>query len=425
MTNVGHWGSPREGCGWRVRTGEPGDLVQPAHDNTPSAKRGPSVRTSLRFTLAAACAAGLVAAPVATALDTTIRVEGSSATLIPESAIPIEGSGAATVFDKNSAAVDVSRASAFWQLYRATQSTGLGFGFEYFPAFSSSLIQKIGPDENVGSTGWQFRVNHVAPPVGADAATLAQGSTVLWYYGGFDAVRELDVRPSSDKVTKGTSFTVTVTSYSDTGEAQPGAGATVRYGQVAATADGAGSATFIAQGNGTQPVTASRAGDIRSAGRNVCSYDGDPTVCNLPATAATPAPIVSANTDTIAPGSRIVFPAIGRRYTRVSAIRGRTGADRSDVKGVRVALAMRVGTQCRFRTRTGSLTRPRSCARQLFLPAASAGGNWSLRLRKKALGPGIWRVWSRATDGAGNTESVALARVNGGQFRVVRKRLKR
>ena len=50
---------------------------------------------SLRVTLAAACAAGLVATPVATALDTTIRVEGSSTNLIPESAIPIEGSGVA------------------------------------------------------------------------------------------------------------------------------------------------------------------------------------------------------------------------------------------------------------------------------------------------------------------------------------------
>ncbi len=189
------------------------------------------MRTSLRLTLAAACAAGLVAAPVATALDTTIRVEGATATLIPESAIPIEGAGTATVFDKNFAAVTVSRSSAFWQVYRATQSTGLGLTFEYFPAFSSSLVQKIGPDENVGSVGWQFRVNHRGAAVGADATTLPQGASVLWYYGGADAVRELDVTPSSDRVTKGTSFTVAVTSYSDAGEAQPGAGATVRYGQ--------------------------------------------------------------------------------------------------------------------------------------------------------------------------------------------------
>ena len=381
------------------------------------------MRTSLRLSLAAASAAALVAVPVATALDTTIRVEGSSATLIPESAIPIEGTGNATVFDKNFAAVDVSRSSAFWQLYRATSSTGLGFTFEYFPAFSSSLVQKVGPDENVGSVGWQFRVNHVAPSVGADATILAQGASVVWYYGGFDAVRELDVTPSSDKVTKGTSFTVKVTSYSDTGEAQAGAGATVRYGQTAATADGSGSATFIAQGNGTQPVTASRAGDIRSASRNVCSYDGDPTVCNLPAAALTP--VIAANADTIAPGSRITYPTIGGRYTSVKAIKGTTSADRSDVKGVGVSLALRVGTQCRFRTTTGSLTTPRSCARRLFLPAASAGGDWSLGLSKKALVPGTWRLWSRATDGAGNLESVALARVNGGQFTVLRKQPKK
>lgn len=374
------------------------------------------MRTSLRLTLAAACAAGLVTAPVATALDTTIRVEGSTATLIPESAIPIEGTGTATVFDKNFASVDVSRSSAFWQVYRATQSTGLGLTFEYFPAFTASQIQRIGPDAGAGSVGWQFRVNHVSSQVGADATTLPQGASVLWYYGGLDAVRELDVAPSSDRVSKGTAFTVAVTSYSETGEAQPGAGATVRYGQSTATADAAGAATFIAQGNGTQPVSATRAGDIRSAARNVCSFDADPTVCSLPATPAA----VPADADTIAPGSRITAPRIGGRYTVLKTVTGTTGADRSDVKSVDVALALRVGTQCRFRTRTGSLTPPRSCTRRLFLPAATSGPNWSLRLTKRALVPGTWRVWSRATDGAGNLESVALARVNGGQFTIAR-----
>ena len=63
------------------------------------------MHTSLRVTLAAACAAGLMAAPLATALDTTIRVEGSSANLVPESAIPIEGTGTATVYDTGFAAV--------------------------------------------------------------------------------------------------------------------------------------------------------------------------------------------------------------------------------------------------------------------------------------------------------------------------------
>jgi hypothetical protein len=193
----------------------------------------------------------------------------------------------------------------------------------------------------------------------------------------------------------------------------------VRYGPSSATADGAGSVTFIAQGNGTQPVVATRAGDIRSAARNVCSYDVDPTACNLPA-AAPAVPVVAANADTTPPGSRITAPRIGKRYTSLKAITGRTGADRSDVKAVDVSLALRVGTQCRFRTRTGSLTAPRSCTKRLFLPAATSGPYWSLGLSKRALVPGTWRVWSRATDGAGNLESVALARVNGGQFTIAR-----
>jgi hypothetical protein len=103
----------------------------------------------------------------------------------------------------------------------------------------------------------------------------------------------------------------------------------------------------------------------------------------------------------------------------VKAIRGVAGPDRSDVARVEVALARRVGTLCRFRARSGGLTAPRPCSRQLFVAARSAGGNWVLGLGK-GLAPGLWRVWSRAVDGAGNRESVGLARVNTGQFRVAR-----
>jgi Domain of unknown function (DUF4430) len=376
------------------------------------------VRTSLRATLAAACAAGLAAAPAAAALDTTIRVEGASANLIPESAIPIEGSGTATVFDRNVAPVDVSRASAFWQLYRATSSTGLGLGFEHFPAFSAVLVQRIGPDENAGVVGWQYRVNHAAPAVGADQRALGQGDTVLWYYGASDGARELDVAPSSDRVAAGGTFSVAVTSYGADGAAQPGAGATVTYGGASATADAAGRATFVAQAAGTRTVSATRAGDIRSAARQVCSYAGDPSVCNLP-----PAPPGAAaaggREDTVAPGSRITHPRIGSRPRAVLAIRGVAGPDRSDIARVEVALARRVGTQCRFRARSGGLTKPRPCSRQLYLTARSAGGNWTLGLGK-GLAPGLWRVWSRAVDGAGNRERVGLSRINGGQFRVAR-----
>jgi hypothetical protein len=376
------------------------------------------VRTTVRAGLAVTCVAGLAAAPLAGAVDTTIRVEGASATLVPESAIPIEGSGTATVFDRNFAPVDVDRSSAFWQLYRATSSTGLGFEFELFPAFSSILVQRVGPDANAGSVGWQFRVDHVAPPVGADKETLAQGDTVLWYYGASDGARELDVAPSGDRVAKGAPVTVTVTSYAADGASEPGSGATVRYGGATAVADAAGTATFVAQGNGTQTVSATRAGDIRSAARPVCSYEGDPTACNLPAAASPAAPTAQAGGDTVAPGSRISFPLIGHGHAAVRGIRGTAGPDRSDVARVDVAVARRVGTQCRFRAASGGLTRPRPCGQRLFVKARSAGGNWSLGLGR-GLAPGLWRAWSRATDGAGNVEKVGIAGVNTGQFRVL------
>ena len=150
------------------------------------------MRITFRASLAAACAAGLAAAPAALPLDTVIRVEGSSANLIPESAIPIEGAGTATVFDTHFAPVDVSRASAFWQLYRATSATGLGLGFTYFPDFSAVLVEKIGADANAGSAGWQYRVGHVAPSVGASSFALTQGASVLWYYGAADGAGNLE-----------------------------------------------------------------------------------------------------------------------------------------------------------------------------------------------------------------------------------------
>ncbi len=383
------------------------------------------MNTPLRVTLAAACAAGLVAAPVATALDTVIRVEGASANLIPESAIPIEGTGTAQVFDTAFTPVSVSRASAFWQLYRATASTGLGLGFEYFPSFDAVLVQKIGADANAGTAGWQYRVNHVAPAVGASDLALAQGDRALWYYGAADGARELDVTASSDRIAAGGGFTVTVTSYDADGSSAPAAGAAVRYGSAEATTNAAGQAAFVAQGIGTKAVSATRAGDIRSPARAVCAFAGDPTVCNLPpAPAAVPVPAppsgsVAAGADTVAPGSVIRFPRIGSVRSSVRAIRGTAGPDRSDVATVRVALAKRVGTQCRFRTRSGRLTAPRACRLRLYVKARSVGGRWSLPVRRR-LAPGVWRVWSRATDGAGNVERMGLARVNTGQFRVRR-----
>lgn len=381
------------------------------------------MRITLRASLAAACAVSLAAAPAALSLDTVIRVEGSSGNLVPESLIPIEGDGTATVYDSHAAAVTVSRGSAFWQLYRATAATGLGLGFTYFPSFNAVLVDKVGTDANAGSSGWQYRVNHVAPAVGASSYSLKGGDRVLWYYGGADGARELDVTPSADRVAAGTSFSVRVTSYGADGAASPATGAAVRYGGATATADATGSASFIAQGSGTQTVSATRAGDIRSPARRVCAYGADPAVCNLPPVPAAPAAGGAAGAgtaDTVAPGSRILFPRLGSRVASVRAIQGVAGPDRSDVASVEVALARRAGTLCRFRARSGRLAAPRPCTEKLWLRARSAGGDWMLPIGR-GLAPGAWSVWTRATDGAGNVGATFLPQVSSGTFTVLRR----
>lgn len=384
-------------------------------------------RTARRRCRATALALGLAVLTlptVAAALDTTIRVEGTDDTVLPESAIAIEGPGTlSTLYDTAGATADVDNGSAFWQLYRATSAAGLEFGFTAYSF--GNMITTVGPHAGTMSAGWQFKVNHVSPQVGADATPLDENDSVVWYFGGYAGGRSLDATASAPTVERGNSFQVAVVSYDEEGRPSPAAGAAVTYGQATATADAQGNAHFIAHGEGTHWVRASRAGDVRSASRPVCSWDADPTICNLPPTSPppvapptpTPAPAPSASADTVPPGSAILFPAPGARVGNVSALRGAAGPDRSDVARVEVSVGRLVGTQCRFRTAEGTLTEARSCEQPLWLSAVSSGGNWVLPLGGR-LPEGRWRVRSRATDGAGNTETTALPGLNSTSFTV-------
>jgi Domain of unknown function (DUF4430) len=398
------------------------------------------VRPTLRTATLAACLAAL-AAPAAlwaAPLNTTIRVEGSAATTVPESAVVIDSEGTETLFS-GASSITTARSSALWQLARAAQAAALPFAFSVFDLGGgpTAFVDQVGPDTGSASAFWIYKVDHVTPDVGAGARTLAEGDSVLWYFAGSDTARELDLAVSTDRVAQGQPFTATAVSYDAAGTPLPATGAAIRYGDTVALADDAGAATFVARGEGTLAVTATRAGDVRSPARAVCAYAGDPVVCNLPRLPATaaPAPASAAGAispggggssvlpaDTAAPGSRMSFPRAGGRYLRVLALRGTAGPDRSDVSGVQAALAQRVGTLCRFRTATGSWTAPRACARQLYLKARAVGGDWLLPLRGRALGPGVYRAWSRATDGAGNREGVGLAGVNTMQFRILPRR---
>lgn len=383
--------------------------------------------------LATACviAAGLAATPLALAapIATTIRVEGGGANILPETPVTIEDAPGSTTLVKDSTDADtitVASASATAQLAAATGTFGLPMGFDIFNfGGPSSFVTRIGTDVMPASfsPSWRLKVNGSASSTGADTTILKAGDVATWAFVSDFSTRELDLSVSGDKIPQGQAFTVTVRSIDNTGVAVPAAGAVVTYGDQVATVDAAGKASLPATGLGVKLVSATRTGEVRSQSRAVCSFAADPTVCSLPPTPPTK-PVAPSGTDTVAPGSQIAFPVSAQRYLRVGAIRGTAGPDRSDISGVEVALARRVGTQCRFMGPEGGFSEPRPCTERRLLPARVSGSQWALFL-PVALAPGKYRAWSRAADGAGNRETQGIAPINSISFIVVTKRAAR
>ncbi|MCC6830182.1 MAG: hypothetical protein IT200_02455 [Thermoleophilia bacterium] len=386
--------------------------------------------TVRRALLASLLACGAVPATVLGA-TATVRVEGSGATLLPETPVELTGSPFTLRDPADTDQITVPADSATGQLGRAAAAAAVPVGFQVFDFGTgpTSFITRIGADTMPASftPSWRVTVNHVARDTGADATTVLPGDRVVWAFVSDFATRELDLAVSGDLVKAGDPFEVTVSSHATDGTSRPAAGATVVYAGRTATAGATGRVTFTATGTGTQAVSATLTDEVRSPARQVCAVTTDASVCGLPT-----APqygdgtggAAAAAGDTVAPGSRIAFPRIGSRVARVRGITGVAGPDRSDVARVEVALARRVGTQCRFMTAAGRLAAPGPCSARAWLRTRSAGGYWTLPLRA-ALAPGLWRVWSRATDGAGNAESTGIARINTGQFTVTAPRTRR
>lgn len=378
---------------------------------------------------AIAAALAIPALAAAAPISTVIRVEGGSANILSERSVIVDDTTGATVVVNDTTDADtitVPAASATAQLAKATQEAGLPLGFSIFtfpPSPQSSFVTRIGTEASPATLDPAFRVkvNNVTSMVGADSVTLHAGDVVTWSFLPFaqSSARELDLTVPGDKFSQGQTFTVSVRSFDDAGVGIPAAGAAIRYGEQTFTADTGGRVTLLATGVGVKQVSATRAGEVRSQVRSVCSFTDDPTICALP---AIPPPIVRPGTfDTVAPGSAIASPISGRKYTSLRTLRGSAGPDRSDIASVDVAVARRVGTQCRFVGPKGGFTAARSCINRLFMPATSSGGRWSLRLAK-ALPAGKYRAWSRAVDGAGNRESVGITTVNAISFTVLPRR---
>jgi hypothetical protein len=69
----------------------------------------------------------------------------------------------------------------------ALEQASLAGEFYYHVTVTSfgPYVDQIGRYPGTANTGWVFKVNNVSPPVGADAVTLKDGDSVLWYYATF------------------------------------------------------------------------------------------------------------------------------------------------------------------------------------------------------------------------------------------------
>lgn len=243
-----------------------------------------------RVARATACAFLLAIPAGAVAGQATIRIEGTTGTVFPETAYVLPAPGATLTIhdtvDGDTMAVGGRTAAA--QLGNASRLHGFGFRFTDWGQWGFALDQ-IGVDASDWNTGpaWFLKHNHRLAAVGAGALELAPGDEVLWALSPLDgnwemALAELEVVAPTSPMPTGTPFTVRVNAYDNAGTRAAAAGAAVTYAGRTATTGADGTTTFTAAGSGAMPVTVTKAGAVRDDARTCTFPAGSPEVCDLP-----------------------------------------------------------------------------------------------------------------------------------------------
>jgi Domain of unknown function (DUF4430) len=117
-------------------------------------------------TVLAVAAAALLLVPAALAVRVHVRVEGKTRTIF--------GPAEPTMTVKQNALDALESASLAGEFYYHVTAASFG-----------PYVDQIGRYAAAGSSGWVFKVNGVAPPVGANSVTLKDGDRVLWYWATF------------------------------------------------------------------------------------------------------------------------------------------------------------------------------------------------------------------------------------------------
>jgi uncharacterized protein DUF4430 len=194
------------------------------------------VRKTL-IVLAALVALAALLVPAAYAARVSVRVEGRTLSIFGSLETRFEaGANALQALDAASL-----RGEFYYHVHQAS------FG---------PYVDQIGRYQAAGSSGWVYKVNGAAPPVGAQDAAVNDGDRVLWYWATFGPTGG----PPTLLLTRAGRNCYRVISENDQGVDTPAAGALLRVdGRRVRTRAGRGCV-----GRHTGTVRATLAGAVRS-----------------------------------------------------------------------------------------------------------------------------------------------------------------
>lgn len=286
-------------------------------------------RSVRRFTVSVCALAALAAGATAAAAEPApvdLRVQSEQRTLVSGQTYLTDrtgivtdtlepscgGSGEATTVEGPTALSVLVDAAG---VNRALRPLGITDKFDF-----GLLVCAIGGTRASDEAFWLYKVNHVAPEVGADQQPVGAGDEVLWYYSNTANGRNTGDELSLDAPARANasgSFDVRVTAYDFAGKRTPAANAIVRYGRERVTTDEDGVARVTAGEGGGLRLRAVRGVDVASAVERVCVAD---TLSDCPAT----------------PGLSLNGTGDGDRLKgtkRPDLVRAYGGNDRIDVRG--------------------------------------------------------------------------------------------
>jgi len=369
----------------------------------------------ISLALGAVCLLLVVSVPSALAAapaSVTVRVEGTSQTLVPPTAVTTTTSPLVKDGNPAHACTGTSAAGA---LDLATSGnwngawfSGLGYSAETI-AGESHLFEPGAP----ANFFWSFWLDNKPSSLGLCEAELNNGDSVLLFPECFSETEACPPPPNPLGISApaaaepGSPVTVTVTSYANaTGAPSPAAGATVTAGNVDTTADSNGRATFALSGSGNIVVHATAPGSVRTES-TVCLHSGNDGTCGTTGPSAGPGPVLAPYSGPFAVVAKAAGVIDSHVYSRRGAPKVLTGTVLAHAGVASVSLRLRRSYRGRCYAYNGVSTRfvKARCGQGSFFKVSTAA-SFSYLL-PSALAPGRYVLDIQATDVAGNRTALA------------------